>query len=79
VLDVITDIENVFFQMEGANPKKYWSDEHKEQFAQIRHKLLNAANDINRIPMNMCKDGVNINTMSPSQYVAEKLTGVQPI
>lgn len=66
----LIDIENAFYRFEKGKPKELWDKEEQEFFQHIRHKLLDVANNIERLPQNLCRNGVNINSMKSSEYFA---------
>lgn len=71
LMHVITDIENAFYTMQAEKSKDEWSPETTEAFMRIRHKLLDAANSIVRLPQNLQYKGVSINMINGSEYIAE--------
>lgn len=62
----LIDIENVFYHFNNGRPKEMWEKEDQEYFHHIRHKLLDVANNIERLPQNLCRNGVNISCMDSS-------------
>lgn len=73
LMSVITDIENAFYSFEGGKRKKEWRKESMEKFNEIKHKLLDHANSIRRLPMTLNYKGIPANSISFSKYLAEKL------
>lgn len=51
IMRVIMDVEDVFYSMYGQ--KKEWSKEVTASFQKIRHKLLDNANAIERLPQKL--------------------------
>lgn len=47
---LITDIENMCYRAAGGRPKSAWSDYMWVAFNTIKHKLLDKAGDIGRLP-----------------------------
>lgn len=68
---LIGDIESVFCQMEGYKDRTFWSDESRKLFGEIRGRLLNNANNIQRLPETLCCKGVPINSMPASEMLAK--------
>lgn len=53
LLKLVTDVENLCYMANGNKPKEDWSDETFSMFCLIKHKLLDKAGDIGRIPDNI--------------------------
>ena len=53
LLRQITDVEDMVYQANGNKPKEEWSDESWSTFCRIKHKLLDKAGDIGRLPENI--------------------------
>lgn len=70
LMHVITDVENAFYAMQGDKSKDEWSPEAVELFQRIRHKLLDAANSIVRLPQNLHHKGVSISAVNGADYIA---------
>lgn len=70
LMHVITDVENAFYAMQGDKSKDEWSAEAVETFQRIRHKLLDAANSIVRLPQNLQCKGVGIGMIDGAEYIA---------
>ena len=69
ILRLITDIENLCYVQNSGNDKSKWPEETLEEFNKIKHKMLDKAGDIGRIPQNII-----IRTNEPlSEYVARML------
>lgn len=70
---VLMDVEDAFYYFSGNKQKQDWSPELTERFQKIRHKLLDQANAIRRLPQNLSCNGAKANTMSFSEYLARTL------
>lgn len=70
LMHIITDVENAFYDMQGNKSKDDWSPEAMNMFQHIRHRLLDSANSIERLPRNLHYKGVNVGSMSGSEYIA---------
>lgn len=70
---VLMDIEDAFYYFSGNKQKQEWSPELTERFQKIRHKLLDQANAVKRLPQNLSCNGVKANTMSFSEFLARTL------
>ena len=53
---VLMDIEDAFYYLSGNKQKSEWEPEVTERFNKIRHKLLDQANAIRRLPQNLSID-----------------------
>lgn len=53
LLRLVTDIEDLCFTVNDGKPKEEWSEETFTAFNKIKHKLLDKAGDIGRMPENM--------------------------
>lgn len=56
LLRLITDVEDLCFEVNGNRPKEEWSDESWSAFCKIKHKLLDKAGEIGRLPANIVGD-----------------------
>lgn len=66
---LIAEIENAFCDILGK-PRNEWDEMTTDAFADIRRRLLDSANNIARLPENLCCNGTNINTVSATEYIA---------
>lgn len=71
LLHTITDVENAFYTLQGNQSKNEWSQDAMELFQRIRHKLLDCANNVERLPKNLCHKGTNIGAMNSADYIAD--------
>ena len=55
LLRIITDVEDLCYAANGNAPKEDWSDETFTGFNKIKHKILDKAGDIGRLPDNLCE------------------------
>lgn len=59
LLRVITDVEDLVYTLTNDAARENWSDETWTAFCKIKHKLLDKAGDIERLPKNLVEfDGV---------------------
>ena len=70
---LLADIEDAFYYFSGNKQKQDWPPELTERFDKIRHKLLDQANAIRRLPENLSYNGIKANSMSFSEYLARTL------
>jgi len=55
LMRVITDVEDLCYTVNGNKTKEDWTDETFSAFSRIKHKLLDKAGDVGRIPENLCE------------------------
>ena len=66
---LISDVENLCYIANDNQAKEDWSDQTFEEFSRIKHKLLDKAGEIGRLPQNIV-----IRTNEPlNEYVARIL------
>ena len=70
---ILMDIEDAFYYFSGNKQKQDWSPELVERFQKIRHKLLDQANSIRRLPQNLSHNGVKANMISLGEYLAKTI------
>ena len=68
---LVGDVETLGYIANGNKPKEEWSDESFALFSRIKHKLLDKAGEIGRIPSNI----IMRETEPMSEYVARILDG----
>ncbi len=69
LLRLVTDVEDLCYAANGNKPKEEWSDATFSAFSKIKHKLLDKAGDIGRLPMNITE----LTTESLTNFVARIL------
>lgn len=68
---LVGEVETLGYIANGNKPKEEWSDESFAIFSRIKHKLLDKAGEIERLPSNMI-----LRASEPlSNYVARLLNG----
>lgn len=73
LMRVIMDVEDAFYMLQDAKSKDDWDDETMAQFQKIRHKLLDQANAVERIPQNLYFNGMKCSDTSVSKMLADVL------
>lgn len=53
LLRLVTDVEELCYAANNNKPKEEWTDETFAGFSKIKHKLLDKAGDVGRIPENL--------------------------
>jgi len=67
---IIMDIEDAFYMFSGNKQKDDWDEDLKQRFRKIRHKLLDQANAIKRLPQTLTHDGHSPNEVNAGTYFA---------
>lgn len=70
---ILSEIEESFYFFNDGKQKEDWTPEAKTKFDHIRHKMLDEANAIRRLPDTLFYKNVPASTMSLSEYIARKL------
>jgi len=73
LMRLITDIEDAFYAFSDYKQKEEWKPEMEERFKKIRHKMLDQANAIKRLPQNLTYKGIKANQIPASEYFARML------
>ena len=73
IKNLLVDIENAFYYFEGNKQKEEWSRESKERFKAIRHKMLDRANAIKRLPETLHYKDKSPLQMSMGDYLKRNL------
>ena len=68
---LILDVEDAFFKLEDGKQKDEWSAEAKQSFGRIRHKLLDVANAIGRLPKTLHYKGISCSDTKLSDMIAD--------
>lgn len=71
IMRTIMDVENAFYRFQNGKNKEQWEPDVLECFQRIRHKLLDSANSIERVPSNLQYKGSNVNKMNAADYIAD--------
>lgn len=68
---LVGEVETLGYIANGNKPKDEWSDESFAVFSRVKHKLLDKAGEIGRLPLN-----INLRSTEPlASYVARILDG----
>lgn len=70
---VITDVEDALYAAQGDKSKEDWDEDTMTRFQRIRHKLLDQANAIERLPQNLYYKNVNCMSQSASEMLAQMI------
>ena len=70
LMHILSDVEAVFYYFTGGKRKDDWSDEEKKKFQAIRHKILDEANALKRLPMTLNYKGIHPADVNAGMYFA---------
>lgn len=66
----LMEVENTIKDMQGGKRKQEWTPEVKNAFGKIRHRLLDEANAVERLPSTMRKDGRSLMEETSGETIA---------
>ena len=72
LMRVITETEDAFYHLTGKK-KDDWDDDTKARFQHIRHKLLDQANAIKRLPQTLSYRGISAGSVNFSEILAKDI------
>ncbi len=72
LMRIITETEDAFYHLTGKQ-KEDWDNETKSRFQHIRHKLLDQANAIKRLPQTLSFHGISAGSVSFSEVIAKDI------
>lgn len=61
---IISDVEDLVYGMNGNLPKDEWRESDLLAFNKIKHKILDKAGEVERLPDNIFDADVEVNSMS---------------
>ncbi len=70
LLRIISDVEDLVYSLTDEAPREDWSDETWCAFCKIKHKILDKAGDIERLPKNLVEFGSSEQEEDLSKFVA---------
>ena len=73
LMRLIMEIEDAFYAFSGNKQKEDWDPEIKERFKKIRHKMLDQANAIKRLPQNLSHNGIRADQVSISEFINQTM------
>mgnify|MGYP004491744493 FL=1 len=73
IMHTIMDVENIFYESQQNKSKEEWDLDAMRDFQKIRHKMLDAANAVERLPMNLQYKGTSVNSVKAAEFVAETI------
>lgn len=70
IMRVIMDVEDIIYHLQGSRAKEDWDTETIDRFQKVRHKLLDQANAIERLPTSLHYKGVSCASINVSEMLA---------
>lgn len=70
---IIMDVEDALYVAQGDKSKDEWDEETMMRFQRVRHKLLDQANAIERLPQNLYYKDVNCMSQKASEMLAKMI------
>lgn len=70
LMRVIMEVEDAFYTFSGNKQKDEWPPELAEKFKRIRHKLLDQANAIKRLPQTLSYKTHHANEMNSNEFIS---------
>ena len=70
LMRIIMEVEDTIYHLQGSRSKEEWDSETMEHFQKIRHKLLDQANSIERLPQTLHYKGVSCASINLSEMLA---------
>lgn len=70
LMRIIMEVEDTIYHLQGGQSKEDWDAETMEHFQKIRHKLLDQANAIERLPQTLHYKGVSCASVKVSEMLA---------
>ena len=64
-------MEDAFYNFEDGKPQEEWDEKARAQFQKIRHKLLDQANAVKRLPSHLRYKGVQCNSKKLNEFLAD--------
>jgi hypothetical protein len=69
LMRLIMEVEDAFYVFSGNKQKEDWPPELTERFKKIRHKMLDTANSIKRLPQNLSFRGIRADQVTMGEYL----------
>lgn len=73
LMRLIMEIEDAFYVFSGNKQKEEWDPDMTERFKKIRHKMLDQANAIKRLPQNLTYKGIRADQISISDFINQSM------
>lgn len=76
LMRIIMEVEDAIYHQQGSRSKDEWDTETMERFQKIRHKLLDQANAIERLPASLHYKGVSCSNISVGELLANTINAL---
>ena len=73
LMRLIMEVEDAFYTFSGNKQKEDWDPIMMEKFKKIRHKMLDEANAIKRLPQNLTYKGIRADQISISDFISNTM------
>ena len=73
MMRIIMEVEDAFYTFSGNKRKEDWTPEMKDRFRKFRHKMLDTANAIKRLPDTLTYKGIKANQMSIAEFIEKTM------
>ena len=73
---VIMEVEDVIYHLQGSRSKDDWDTETMDRFQKIRHKLLDQANAVERLPYSLHYKNVSCASINIGELLASTIDGI---
>ena len=73
LMRLIMEIEDAFYVFSGNKQKEDWDPDMQERFKKIRHKMLDQANAIKRLPQTLSYKGIRADQVSISDFIKQTM------
>lgn len=73
IMKIVVEIEDSFYYFAGGKQKDDWPEELADRYKKIRHKLLDQANSIKRLPQNLTYRGLRADQVPINEFVNQTL------
>lgn len=70
LMRIIMEVEDIIYHLQGSRSKDEWDSETMERFQKVRHKLLDQANAIERLPQTQHYKNTSCSSVSVSEVQA---------
>lgn len=68
LMHILADVEAAFYRFCDGKQKDDWPDEEKKRFQSIRHKILDEANALKRLPKTLSFKGISPADINATEY-----------
>ena len=73
IMKIVVEIEDAFYFFADGKQKDEWPEELADRYKKIRHKLLDQANSIKRLPQNLSYKHMRADQTSINDFINQTL------